>query len=197
MEKKRQLIYQEKLFSKEECEQIKELSNKSPDIKEYYNFDNHKGRIEGKNKIVFKGVKTSYNSYIILNNKDNRWIFDKILNWFESVSGVEINKASKVFNCTLHRYEKGDAFARHQDLMRGFDARRYNLGIQINDDYEGGEYVCWDAKENEILISKEIGTALAYHCNVWHEIREVTKGERWSIVMPIEKQDIIEKSNLI
>ena len=191
------MIYQEKIFSVEECELIKKFSEKSPDIKPYYVFDNYAAEIVGENKIVFKGDNTSYNSYVILNNKDTSWMFEKILNWFESVSGVKINRSYKVANCTLHRYEEGDGFVRHQDLGYGFTSRRYNLGIQISSNYEGGDYVCWDAKENEIILSKEMGTALAYHCRVWHEIREVTKGERWSIVMPIEKYHILEKSNLI
>lgn len=83
------------------------------------------------------------------------------------------------------------------DLFKGFEERRYNLGIQLNDSYEGGEYVCWDDNDNEILISKQIGTAISYHCRIWHEIKEIKSGERWSIVMPIKKRHIIEKANLI
>ena len=96
-----------------------------------------------------------------------------------------------------HRPQVGDSFSKHIDLAEGFDTRRYNLGIQLNDSYEGGEYVCWDDNNNEVLISKQIGTALSYHCRIWHEIKKITNGERWSIVMPIKKQHINEKINLI
>jgi predicted 2-oxoglutarate/Fe(II)-dependent dioxygenase YbiX len=81
--------------------------------------------------------------------------------------------------------------------MPGFEDRRYNLGIQLNEDYEGGEYVCFGPNDEKIIISKEIGTGLAYHCSVPHEIKKITKGERWSIVMPITKKIIIEKINLL
>jgi predicted 2-oxoglutarate/Fe(II)-dependent dioxygenase YbiX len=81
--------------------------------------------------------------------------------------------------------------------MKGFDTRRYNLGIQLSDSYEGGEYVCWDDNDNEVLISKQTGTVLSYHGRIWHEIKEITNGERLSIVMPIYKHHIIEKTNLI
>jgi hypothetical protein len=41
--------------------------------------------------------------------------------------------------CTLHRYTIGDHFAKHIDLAKGYEDRRYNLGIQLNEEYEGGE----------------------------------------------------------
>jgi predicted 2-oxoglutarate/Fe(II)-dependent dioxygenase YbiX len=91
----------------------------------------------------------------------------------------------------------GDGFAKHVDLVKEFDKRRYNLGIQLNDSYEGGEDICWDENNNEVLISKETGTVMSYHGKIWHEIKQITKGERWSIVMPIKKNHIIENINLI
>ena len=109
----------------------------------------------------------------------------------------KINESNTLPRCTLHRYTIGDHFAKHIDLAKGYEERRYNLGIQLNDEYDGGEYVTWDDSGNEILISKETGTALAYHCRVEHEIKEITKGERWSIVMPITKYNIIEKKSFI
>jgi predicted 2-oxoglutarate/Fe(II)-dependent dioxygenase YbiX len=71
------------------------------------------------------------------------------------------------------------------------------LGIQLNESYEGGEYLIWDDNENEILISKEVGTALAYHGRLYHEIKKITTGERWSIVMPLNNFNIIEKKSLL
>ena len=57
--------------------------------------------------------------------------------------------------------------------------------------------MCWDNMGNEIIISKEIGTALAYHCKIEHEIKEISQGDRWSIVLPLPKQAIIESKNLL
>ena len=71
------------------------------------------------------------------------------------------------------------------------------MGIQLNDNYEGGNYVCWDDNNNEIIISKEVGTAVAYNARIPHEIQEITNGSRWSIVMPISSLEIIETKTLL
>jgi len=187
------MIYQEKIFTKEECDTIIGYS---------HIYKNTKGHFIDKvdvidNRLQSKHGKLSYNVYVILNDEITEWFFNKLQNWFSTVSGIELNKNEKMQSCTLHCYKIGDKFPIHVDLMREFTSRRYNLGIQLNDTYEGGEYICIDNNKNEILISKEVGTSVAYYCTVPHEIKEITKGERWSIVLPLTKNIIIEKKELI
>ena len=50
---------------------------------------------------------------------------------------------------------------------------------------------------DEIIISKEAGTAVAYNARIPHEIQEITNGSRWSIVMPISSLEIIETKTLL
>ena len=189
------MIYQHPLFNKEECDLIKSYIKLQPTkLSEYFNLSNNFKLIDG-NKIVTNN--TSYRVSIIPNISETEWMFEKILIWFSHTNNIELNTINKVEYCTLHQYGVGDSFSKHIDLAEGFDTRRYNLGIQLNDSYEGGEYVCWDDNNNEVLISKQIGTALSYHCRIWHEIKKITNGDRWSIVMPIKKQHINEKINLI
>jgi hypothetical protein len=191
------MIYQQPLFNEEECDLIKSYVKLQPaGFTKYFNKSNSFNFIDG-NKLVATKTKISYRVFVIKNTLETEWMFSKLLEWFSDVNGIKINYDNKVELCTLHQYGIGDAFSRHKDLMKGFDSRRYNLGIQLNDSYEGGEYMCWDDTNNEVLISKQTGTALSYHCRISHEIREITNGERWSIVMPITKYHIIEKINLI
>ena len=51
--------------------------------------------------------------------------------------------------------------------------------IFLNDDYEGGEFIVTD---KEYKTSK--GSAIVFPSNFMfpHEVKEVTKGERWSII---------------
>jgi predicted 2-oxoglutarate/Fe(II)-dependent dioxygenase YbiX len=83
------------------------------------------------------------------------------------------------------------------DFNSNFPNRRWNLGIQLNDNYSGGEYICYDENNKEILLSKEVGNAIAYDATTLHEIKEIVDGERWSIVLTILKKDILEKMHLI
>ena len=99
--------------------------------------------------------------------------------------------------CSLHKYSKGDSFMKHKDYNEKWPNRRWNLGIQLNENYRGGEYICYDTNDKEILLSKEVGTAIAYDASTFHEIKEIVDGERWSIVLTILKKDILEKIHLI
>ena len=190
------MIYQEKIFTKEECDLIISYANPEMDIKKYFNFTETVTAKLDNNKLKM-GFKTSYNVFVLLNDETNKWFFDKLTNWFEKTSNIKLNNENKISYCTLHRYDIGDRFVKHVDITEGFERRRYNIGIQLNDNYEGGEYVIWDDNENEIIISKETGTALAYHGRLFHEINKITEGERWSIVMPLNDFNIIEKKSLL
>lgn len=187
------MVHQEKIFSKEECERIinySKLEDNKPTFIQNSKVEYFNNRIKIKDKI-------SYNIYKIYNTNETEWMFNKLLKWFSEKNNVKLNDNSKPISCTLHQYIIGDKFIKHTDLNKGFEDRRYNVGIQLNVDYEGGEYLCYDINDKPISISKEIGTALSYHGRVPHEIKEITNGSRWSIVMPIHNWEIIEKQNLI
>ena len=84
-----------------------------------------------------------------------------------------------------------------QILNEEFQRMQKLAGIQLNENYSGGEYICYDTNDKEILLSKEVGTAIAYDASTFHEIKEIVDGERWSIVLTILKKDILEKIHLI
>lgn len=189
------MIYQEKIFTEEECKKIINYSNLENN-KPKFNFEYVASVKYENDRIEFPNL-ASYNVYNVENTSNTEWMFDRILLWFEEKSGIKLNPKMKHTGCTLHKYVQGDKFSKHIDLRKGFEDRRYNLGIQLNDDYEGGEYICWDDNNNEIIISKETGNALFYHCRIEHEIKEIKKGERWSIVMPIINLEIIENKKFL
>jgi predicted 2-oxoglutarate/Fe(II)-dependent dioxygenase YbiX len=191
------MIHQQLLFNEEECNLIKSYVKLQPtELSKHFNIGDSYNFTDG-NKLVATKCDTSYRVFVIENSSETEWMFNKLLEWFSDVNDIKINYNNKVKACTLHQYSVGDEFTKHIDLAKGFENRRYNLGIQLNDSYEGGEYTCWDDDNNEILISKKTGTAISYHCRIWHEIKKITNGERWSIVMPIKNHHIIEKINLI
>jgi hypothetical protein len=191
------MIYQQLLFNEEECNLIKSYVKLQPtEFSKWFNTGNFFNFMDG-NKLIATDSKTSYRVFIIQNTTETAWMFNKLLKWFSDVNNIRLNYDNKVELCTLHQYSIGDKFTKHVDLTKEFDTRRYNLGIQLDDSYEGGEYICWDDNDNEVLISKQTGTALSYHGRIWHEIKEITNGERWSIVMPVHKHHLIEKTSLI
>lgn len=194
-------IFQEKIFTKEECEKILSYTeiytdllfrSKEPSI----DFENR--RVEQVAKQI-QGKKSGkfFNVWDIVNDDESFWMFEKLIDWFSNVSEIPVIKNQFPGGCSLHKYSAGDSFQKHIDLSTNFPDRRWNLGIQLNDTYTGGEYICYDADDNEIILNKEIGTAIAYSATTPHEIKEITSGERWSIVMPINYKMLIQKKSLL
>jgi hypothetical protein len=186
------MIYYEKIFTYDECKTIIGYHKKYKELEGTFPKKNIKGQ-----RISDKHNSFSYEVYSIPNNNETEWFFNKLVGWFSKQYNIKINKNNKILVCTLHRYIKGDHFKKHIDLAEGYESRRYNLGIQLNDEYIGGEYKVWDDKKIENILPKETGTAISYHCRIEHEITEILDGERWSIVLPIEKNFIIESKHLL
>ena len=183
------MIYQKKIFSKEECDLIIDFANRYKDIP----VKPRTFEIQEKNRIVHPSdFFMQYYVYKIPIDDSTVWVFDKLIEWFKSVTNIKLldNFESKLIS-TLHCYKENDGFGKHIDLGPGFEKRRYNVGIQLNEDYHGGNYICWDKDKNEILISKERGTVLCYHSEIEHEIQKITGGVRWSLVATITKEMIV------
>jgi hypothetical protein len=195
------MIYQEKIFTKEECDKIISYQNVYLDLlfrSKEPSIDLENRRIEQVG-IVLKGKKLGkfFNVWDIVNDAESEWMFERLFNWFSKVSKIECNPDVKPYGCSLHKYSKGDSFTKHIDLNPNFPDRRWNLGIQLNEEYEGGEYICYDDNNNEIVLNKEVGTVVAYNSTTLHEIKEIRSGERWSIVVPVWKHYLLQKKNLL
>ena len=195
------MIYQEKIFTKEECNKILSYTKIYTDLP----FRKLESRLDLDNRRINEFVEMKngkklgkfFNVWDIVNDAETEWMFEKLFNWFLMVSKIERNPNNKPANCSLHKYSKGDSFMKHKDYNEKWPNRRWNLGIQLNENYSGGEYICYDTNDKEILLSKEVGTAIAYDASTFHEIKEIVDGERWSIVLTILKKDILEKIHLI
>jgi len=195
------MIYQEKIFTKEECDKIISYQNVYLDLifrSKEPSIDLENRRIDNVGMVV-KGKKLGkfFNVWDIVNDAESEWMFEKLFNWFSVVSKIERNPNNKPYGCSLHKYSKGDSFMKHKDYNERFPNRRWNLGIQLNEDYTGGEYICYDTNNKEIVLNKEVGTAIAYDASTLHEIKEILDGERYSIVLTIMKKDILEKMHLL
>jgi hypothetical protein len=186
------MIEQEVIFTKEECDTIISYSKIYTESIHYHTnvYGDNITTIDTDNKLVNLNGHYSYNLYVIPNNTHTNWIFNKLQKWFSSRTNIEFKQDVKKF--TLHRYSIGDEFKKHIDATINFKDRRYNIGVQLNDDYVGGEYICWDKINLPIKILNHIGNASVYHASVPHQINKIINGNRWSLVMPIGINEIIE-----
>ena len=169
------MILKEKiLFSKEECDYIINLSKELDEIPPYgYN----------------KNLKISYSVWPVNRNNKTQWIFDKIFLYFTNKTNIKIKKElDKIY---IHKYTKGQQFGKHADTY--YKTQIHNVGVCLNDDYGGGEFVLYNP---EIILPKKQGSIYTFPSARMHEVKEILTGERWSIIgfLHIDNLDFPKKS---
>jgi len=182
------MIYQEQIFTKEECEKIIGYSKIYNNIDGYYPNDEH--RIQKGNRVEHVTKFFTYDAFVIHNDNETRWIHDKMTNWFYEKTKIKFVKTVPLL--LMHKYTIGDKFLPHFDLNDDpkYNDRVWNFGIQLNDDYDGGDYNVWEPSGNKVTFSKIQGNAVLYPATLLHEITEIKENERWSLVLNIVKEYI-------
>lgn len=92
---------------------------------------------------------------------------------------------------SLLRYEVGGRFRLHQDIIRPVNNRsRYfssSILIYKSPDLEGGDLLLYDRDMKAHKMDLEVGESVLFNSFVYHEVTEVTKGIRLSLVVWISK----------
>jgi predicted 2-oxoglutarate/Fe(II)-dependent dioxygenase YbiX len=123
---------------------------------------------------------------VLEQNFDVRKNLDNIV--FESVKKVIDNYNALVptfrididTGYQLLRYREGEFYIQHTDSFKE-QQRSLSCSIQLNEDYEGGEFALFD---REMMIRTSPGSAIVFPSNFMypHEIMPVIKGTRYSII---------------
>ena len=179
----RDLFLQFNLFTADECKKILSFNDN-------LEFTNYTIRLE--NKFVENG--SSMKSQDLINNKDTKWIFDKVTNylsneldiiWKENPHGV------------FRYYEKGDYFLEHKDNVdkTGSDPRFFTITTQLtpSDKYIGGDVVV----DRKNVIDRKIGSAALWGSNIVHEVKNIQEGSRNSLVFFISSKHITLKTKTL
>ncbi len=92
----------------------------------------------------------------------------------------------------IHKYKEGDYFKKHKDNL--YPTQIHNIGVCLNDDYVGGEFVLYEPDE---VLPKKQGELYTFRSLRYHEVKEITNGERWSIICFLHIENIEINKNLI
>ena len=163
------MLSQSIIFTKEECDYIVGLKNKYPLLGE-------NGRWEEFDDFRYKFYTLEYAS-------DIDWVIKRLCDFFESQMGLNIFVRPTKLN--LHYYTEGDEFGKHIDT--GTPIKEWNVGIILNEDFDGGDYLVFDENDEPIVIDKKIGNVCIYQSQTPHQVTPITKGERWAVAMFIHK----------
>ena len=133
----------------------------------------------------------SYNWYLVTRNEDTQWVFDKFK---EKVNEkYPNNKLDQKEHFNLHHYNVGNEFTVHIDSHRNPD-QALVAGSILNNEFEGGEFIYYDPYE---VYSEEKGNIYYFSTERPHEVTEITKGERWAMLMFITPEELGIKETLI
>lgn len=146
-------------FTENECDSIISLSNTLEKTRR----DDYSGSIK-------------YTFYSIGRNSDTSWIFDRLDSYLSETLGIKVIKQLDAIH--LFDYKKGDSFSRHRDIY--YENQIHNIGVCLNDDYEGGDFVFNDNH----TLKFNAGDILIFPSTFMyaHEVKAITKGTRYSFV---------------
>jgi len=162
------------LFSKSECDMIISYA--------MINGLKRQRKMENRN--------TSFDSVYITPNDDNIWIFDKIYDCFENKLDMKV--ISPLDKIMVNHYMVGDSFDVHRDLY--FNKQIYTMMVNLSIDYEGGEFELF---EPYVYIEKGIGNACIFDNNRLHGVKEITNGDRWTMLAFFLIDNFYKKNKLI
>jgi len=153
-------------------------------------------------KIIDIGVKKEITEAKINRGLDTKiresnisWLYPSDnLEWaFRKITDIIISLNKDYFNFDLYGFIEGFQFThypspggkykKHIDRGKNMLIRKLSLTIQLSDpnSYKGGDFVLYEA-DQPILIPKEQGKLIAFPSYTLHEVKPVTKGERYSLV---------------
>lgn len=117
--------------------------------------------------------------------KENVWLFDKMLALTMSANTQFQFDVDYFEALQLTRYDEGMFYTKHIDMGAGHMGNR-KLGISVqlsaDEDYEGGDLVC-DNNGRDFIAPRELGSVTVFPSFMPHEVRPVTKGTRYSLVI--------------
>lgn len=177
----------ENFISELECEEI---------IKEF-NTELVNGDVIGTNKNARKSL-VRFIKIDALHKK----ILDTI-NGLISLKNFYIEKNEDI---QFTKYEIGDYFDWHTDTtyesndqLEKIKNRTYSIVIQLNDEYEGGDFLYEDTNTKEIkVIKKKKGSIFLFNSSIGHKVDTITKGTRYSLVtwLKLKQVENIKKTLL-
>ena len=161
------------VFTIEECKEI---------IK--YAEDKNSWITSASNHLESKGIQFP-NPPLMVNMWEHDFFRDKLKEYVKDELKLQVDNAG----LDLMKYRVGDSFPRHKDRDGRFEFNMdflYNVNVVLNDEFDGGEFYLND----ELVTYNSPGMVYHYKSDIYHEVKEVTKGTRYSALFFIRDRDL-------
>ena len=122
-----------------------------------------------------------------------KWLMEMVWSYMEAfndISGLryDIDEGETL---QIGKYGEGghydfhvDSFTSHKWAIDG-KVRKISMTVQLNDDYEGGEFEivrCREGKLETTTLGKDRGSIILFPSCLEHRVKPVTRGVRYSLV---------------
>tara|TARA_B100000809_G_scaffold218686_1_gene225462 strand:+ start:106 stop:612 length:507 start_codon:yes stop_codon:yes gene_type:complete len=114
-------------------------------------------------------------------NKSHNLLFDKLLSGSHEANKNYGFNITQVKEISILKYDTGDFYSKHIDMSAHDSDRKLSVIIPLSNDYEGGDTFFF-TNENPIKMPKGANIATFFPSYIVHEVTEVTKGVRYSLV---------------
>jgi PKHD-type hydroxylase len=132
-----------------------------------------------------KNLKIRNSKVCLTSPEDMPYVYSKISNYVLDINNMFYNFDLWGFaeNLQFSHYKEPDGkYEEHVDVTFSNIIRKLSIVVQLSkeNDYEGGELELIYG-ENKIM-SKKVGTLLAFPSFILHRVKPVSKGERFTLV---------------
>jgi predicted 2-oxoglutarate/Fe(II)-dependent dioxygenase YbiX len=175
------IYYQDIVFTKTQCEEIKSLGT---------DFNKAKLKIKKGNEYedyVNEKKRNNTAAYITIQRGD--MVFE-MLN--KAIRNFGFEFKTDELDTGILKYETGNFIFKHNDLPPEGVKRRFCIVGQLNDneDYEGGDFLYWIGDE-EHKMNRAVGNVIIFNPETLHEVTIVKSGVRHSMVIWVNYEDLI------
>tara|TARA_R100000742_G_C4275662_1_gene96288 strand:+ start:1319 stop:1909 length:591 start_codon:yes stop_codon:yes gene_type:complete len=163
----------EMAFTPEECKKI---------IKYATTFKNVKAQVGGKDQSVRKSNVT----WIGIED-ESRWLYEKLSGIIMDINDqyfkFDLTGITEQIQFTHYKHPDGK-YEAHLDKLFNSTVRKLSVVLQLSDPtkYEGGELLIHQGPRPNV-IKKSLGNLVIFPSYTLHEVKPVTKGQRYSLVI--------------
>jgi hypothetical protein len=171
------VLYQRVLLNKDECSYLIKYRN---NVNQTLNDGGYPNRTD-----------INYKQWTILRNEDLEFLFKRVISFVEEKFNVKVTNFEET--SWIYQYEINDGYIMHTDNILN---RRFTIGVQLNDDYEGGDLMV-DYNGKRTTVSKEIGNCYIFESSLLHGVSPIISGERFNFLTFMFKNNISNINKLI
>lgn len=149
------------------------------------------------NEIINYAENITLNEWQRNEHKNNKYFIKEISEFdipqkvfkqyiIENLSKYKIDN----FQVYILKYIKGDFFGIHMDKGKTefTDGAISNINTRLNDDYIGGDFYL-----NDIVYNKPVGEIYNYDSDVYHEVKPIINGIRYSLLCFLRFRNVTKK----